>query len=109
MYSDLGQWLKQRKKSNSEIASPISDFGEVSPSVKKVKLSYKEKKLAETIEKDIEKAEKELADAQKTLEDPAVFSSRDKTAETLKKVEIAQKSVDKLYSAWQNLEAKMKG
>jgi ABC transport system ATP-binding/permease protein len=70
------------------------------------KLTYKETKELETIESEIHSAEAVVAEIEKLLADPEFFVTRSKEfPEQEKKLEAAQKTVSRLYTRWDELEA----
>jgi len=109
-YPDLHQWLKERNATETppEEAAPKAKGPEASatPKKKSVKLTYKEKQLAKTIEGDIARAETTLAKLQEDLEKPEVFSDHEKTKEVVAGVEACQRTIEDLYKAWEELDAK---
>ena len=60
------------------------------------------------LEGEIEKAEAELASAHNSLEDPSLITDAAKLLEATTRAEAAQALVDRLYSRWEELEAKLR-
>jgi ATP-binding cassette subfamily F protein uup len=69
-------------------------------------MSWMEQRELEQIEAKVLAAETELEACQQRLGDPGVMSDRHRMTEASQKAADAQKTVDKLYKRWQDLEAK---
>lgn len=74
---------------------------------KPVRLSYMEQREWDQMEANILAAEERLAAAQTAADDPGIASSPGKAAAAYRDLEEAQADVDRLYSRWSELEAKI--
>lgn len=108
-YADYGQWLadlpetSQNKKTQKKSADPAK-------TVKKgAKLSYMDQREYDQIEDKIAEAEKRVSGLQEKMETPEVVSDPKELSSTWAKIEVAQGEVEKLYSRWDELEAKTEG
>lgn len=114
-FADYAQWdvwqgsRQSKGKPNVVSRSPSSRVpavGTESAAVTKKKLSYVEAREFATIEERIGKAEQELLAKRAALEDPAIVGDRLDFRETCAQFEEAQKTVDRLYARWAELEEK---
>jgi ABC transport system ATP-binding/permease protein len=71
------------------------------------RLSYHEKKEWESIEENILEAEQQVDACRREAEDPAISSDAQRLEERYTQLQEAQKLVDRLYSRWAELEAKL--
>ncbi len=83
---------------SSPVASP--------PAVRKKKLSYGEAREFATIEQRIASAEQDLHAKRSALEDPAVASDVGRLRRICDEMGEAQKTIDRLYARWAELEKK---
>lgn len=114
IYADYGQWQAQldgakAKKTKDAESLPVerTKSSAASPAQTK-RLSYMDQREYDRLEGDIEKAEAELAAAHATLEDPSLAANAARLLEATARAEAAQTNVDRLYSRWEELEAKLR-
>jgi len=123
LYADLSQWeaaktaREQQQKQADKQSSATKPAAAPSPADapspgKKVatglkRLSYMEQREWEQMEAKVTAAETELESAQKEMASPTVMANRDKMDAVCRRVDAAQKEVDRLYARWSELEAKM--
>ncbi|HSI35666.1 MAG TPA: ABC-F family ATP-binding cassette domain-containing protein [Tepidisphaeraceae bacterium] len=123
LYADLSQWeaaktareqqQKQADKQSSATrpAAAPSPVDAPSPGKKVAtglkRLTYMEQREWEQMEAKVTTAETELESAQKEMASPTVMANRDKMDAACRRVDTAQKEVDRLYARWSELEAKM--
>jgi ABC transport system ATP-binding/permease protein len=74
--------------------------------VVKKKLSYNEAREFATIEERIAKAEETLEQKRAATEDPKIATDSQRLLTAHSEMEEAQKTVDRLYARWAELEAK---
>ena len=114
-FADYSQWEEwQRLQQTSHAAkSATANTRSVAPtapqksSETKKKLSYQEAREFAVIEQRIVEAEQELQEKQAALEDPDVTGDANILRDACLQVDEAQKNVDRLYSRWAELEAKL--
>jgi ABC transport system ATP-binding/permease protein len=118
-YSQWDLWQEARQKAGNPLGaaqskpsrgSALSPKGPVaslalSPAVKK-KLSHADAREFATIEERIAKAERELRATHAALEDPVVMADAPRLQEACVHVVEVQKTVDKLYARWVELQEK---
>jgi ATP-binding cassette subfamily F protein uup len=114
LYADLAQWeAAQSRREPESKPKPAAPSTATKPEPKKAppglkRLNWNEQREWEQIETKISQAETTLHEAQKEMDDPAVLADRTRLADACKKVESAQLEVTRLYSRWEELEAKQK-
>lgn len=106
-YADYEQWL-------ADLPDALSDKKQekkAAPVVKSVKkggkLSYMDQREYDQIEDLIAEAEIRVTGLQEKMERPEIVSDPKKLADTWAELEAAQSKVEKLYSRWDELEAKL--
>jgi ATP-binding cassette subfamily F protein uup len=108
-YADYEQWLAdlpdaaQDKKQAKKLAASVA------PVKKGGKLSYMDQREYDQIEEQIAEAEIRVSGLQEKMELPEVVADSQELAATWAEVEVAQSEVEKLYSRWDELEAKLEG
>jgi ATP-binding cassette subfamily F protein uup len=108
-YADYEQWLDdlpdaaQDKKQAKKLAASVA------PVKKGGKLSYMDQREYDQIEEQIAEAEIRVSGLQEKMELPEVVADSQELAATWAEVEVAQSEVEKLYSRWDELEAKLEG
>ncbi|MFT5730664.1 MAG: ATP-binding cassette subfamily F protein uup [Desulforhopalus sp.] len=108
-YADYEQWLAdlpdgaQDKKQAKKLAASVA------PVKKGGKLSYMDQREYDQIEEQIAEAEIRVSGLQEKMERPEVVADSKELAATWAEVEVAQSEVEKLYSRWDELEAKLEG
>ena len=108
-YADYEQWLAdlpdgaQDKKQAKKLAASVA------PVKKGGKLSYMDQREYDQIEEQIAEAEIRVSGLQGKMERPEVVADSKELAATWAEVEVAQSEVEKLYSRWDELEAKLEG
>jgi ATP-binding cassette subfamily F protein uup len=112
LYADLAQWEAAQSRRETE-SKPKPTAPANKPEPKKAppglkRLNWNEQREWEQIETKISQAETTLHEAQKEMDDPAVLADRTRLADACKKVETAQLEVQRLYTRWEELEAKQK-
>jgi len=113
-FADYTQWeMWQRSQvaagkvnASVETQSPSGTASAPKVSLTKKKLSYKEARELETIEQRIADAERELQAKHDSLQDPAIMSDGSRLHAVSIEMDAAQKTIDQLYSRWQELEQK---
>ncbi|HTQ62087.1 MAG TPA: ABC-F family ATP-binding cassette domain-containing protein [Candidatus Solibacter sp.] len=114
-FADYSQWEKWRDSQESEkkgkqsagrSATPRAPQSGTPPTTSKRKLSYKETRELESMEQRIAEAEQELRNCQAALRDPAITSDGLRLHNASLRLDEAQKTVDKLYARWAELEHK---
>jgi ATP-binding cassette subfamily F protein uup len=106
---DLWQRTQQAKavRSISAVAPRSPSLGDIArPAAAKKKLSYLEGREFTAMEEKIVEAEQELRNLQMALEDPAVMSDAPRLQVTCAQIEEVQRTVDKLYARWAELDKK---
>ncbi len=103
MYADYNQWLTEQKKQPS--LKKKTKAKKQTVKTKKPKLTYKQRLELESIEETILTAEMEVEKCQEQIENPEVISNAEKLAKWCKLLEPAQKTVEQLYSRWEELES----
>jgi ATP-binding cassette subfamily F protein uup len=113
-FADYSQWERwqnegkqQRDAAEKEQKTAATEPRVQTPPPVKKKLSYMESRDMETIEDRIAQADSALAAARAKLEDPGVTGNSRQLEATLREIEEAQATVDKLYERWAELEAKI--
>jgi ATP-binding cassette subfamily F protein uup len=118
-YSQWELWQEARQKASKALVAPQSKPSRgsaltpkapvaspaLSPAVKK-KLSHADAREFATIEERIAQAESELHATYAALEDPVVMADAPRLQEVCVHVAEVQKTVDKLYARWVELEEK---
>ena len=108
-YADYEQWLAdlpdgaQDKKQAKKLAALVA------PVKKGGKLSYLDQREYDQIEEQIAEAEIRVSGLQEKMGLPEVVADSKELAATWAEVEVAQSEVEKLYSRWDELEAKLEG
>jgi len=114
-FADYSQWeewqrLQQTNHAAKSAIANTRNAAQTAPqksSEAKKKLSYQEAREFAVIEQRIVEAEQELQEKQAALEDPEVTGDANILRDACLQVEEAQKNVDRLYSRWAELEAKL--
>jgi ATP-binding cassette subfamily F protein uup len=113
-FADYSQWERwqnegkqQRDAAEKEQKTAATEPRVQTPPPARKKLSYMESRDMETIEDRIAQADSALAAARAKLEDPGVTGNSRQLEATLREIEEAQATVDKLYERWAELEAKI--
>jgi ATP-binding cassette subfamily F protein uup len=113
-FADYSQWETWQREGKKKPAS-ASTNGKSAPAVQEIKseskpsrkkLTFAETREYETMEQRIAEAEKLLHDYSRELEDPAVTADAAKLRDACLRMEKAQKTVDRLYLRWEELEQK---
>lgn len=108
-FADYLQWqnaqkeLKNKDSYRSEKSTSSSSESKISK-----KLSYNEQREFEQMEKKIADAEATLMHCQEQSEDPIIQSSASRLQEVYATMKTAQDEVERLYTRWAELEAKIK-
>jgi ATP-binding cassette subfamily F protein uup len=113
-FADFAQWTdwqgSREMKGTSNVASrdqrSRSTAVETKPAAARKRLSYVEAREFATIEERIAQAEQELQAKRAALENPASASERLDFQDTCAQFEEAQRTVDRLYERWAELEKK---
>ena len=107
-YSQWESWLKDRTKQATKPKTQRAAASEAKVETKtgKRKLSFSETREYETMEQRIAEAERAVQTQSLLLEDPAVTSDPARLREACVQMEEAQKTVDRLYLRWHELEEK---
>ena len=106
-YADYGQWLADLPEAAQEKKTAKKAPGNTKTVKKAGKLSYMDQREYDQIEDQIAGAEELASALQEKMELPEVVSDPDKLAETWEALERAQAEVERLYSRWDELEAKL--
>ena len=112
-FADYSQWESAqagRRESVKILArgkeGPFVGTGAEKPAPARRKLGYLEAREYATIEQRIAEAEQALHAKRAQLEDPAIASDGPRLITVHEEMETAQKTVDKLYARWSELEEK---
>jgi ATP-binding cassette subfamily F protein uup len=112
-FADYSQWeewqrSQQLKRTASEEIGNRSrrETANSTPISAKKRLSYLEAREYASIEAAVEEAEEDLRAKLAALHDPAIMSNAPQLQLAMSEVEQAQKTVDRLYARWSELEAK---
>jgi ABC transport system ATP-binding/permease protein len=107
-YAQWNLWQAARQKTGKALVEPQNrpSRGSAAAPAAKRKLSYAETLEFATIEERIAQAERELQVTCASLEDPAVMADAPRLQEACTHVVEIQKTVDRLYSRWAELENK---
>jgi ATP-binding cassette subfamily F protein uup len=103
-----GQLAAGKTNASVETQSPSATAIASRTSLTKKKLSFKESRELETIEERIADAERELQSKHDALLDPAIMSDGLRLHAASLELELAQKTIDDLYTRWVELEQKLK-
>ena len=103
-----GQQSAGKTNASVETQSPSASSNAGRASLTKKKLSFKETRELETIEERIADAEKELQSKHDALLEPAIMSDGMRLHAASLELEVAQKTIDDLYTRWVELELKLK-
>lgn len=108
LFADYSQWEQARteRAKQQKVAETKAARAVPAPAVKK-KLSFREAREHEVMEAKIHEAEALLAMAQAELQKPEVASDTLRLQSAYENLETARIEVDKLYSRWAELEAKL--
>jgi ATP-binding cassette subfamily F protein uup len=106
IFADREQYEQAKKNARQKPKEKIVVKTESKPTLPPKKMSWMEQRELEQIEAKVLAAETELEACQQRLGDPGVMSDRHRMTEASQKAADAQKTVDKLYKRWQDLEAK---
>jgi ATP-binding cassette subfamily F protein uup len=109
-YASVGQWLSAYERATETRTQPASRptasaAPRPTPAVKARKLSYREQQEWEGMEAAITAAEAALVERQTEVE-RAATAGHAVLAEACRALEAAQRSVERLYERWQELEAR---
>lgn len=102
-FADYTQWETQVQEQEDERAAG-EKAKKAEAKDRKKGLSTSEKKELLEISDRIEKAEQVVRGFQKDMENPEIMSNHDKLIDLQKRLEQAQKDVEKLYRRWEDLE-----
>ena len=105
-------WQRSQQKGTTNLPTGgkrLSVPSESTSTTTKKKLSYLEARELETIEERIAEGDKILEARRAALEDPAVTSDPPRLQATCIELDEAQKSLDRLYARWSELEKKKSG
>ena len=108
-FADYSQWESWQQERERAIQSPKQATGTApakSPTPARKKLSYLEAREFAGIEQSIAETEQLVKDRQRQLEDPAIASDASRLVTAQAEHEAAQKSLEKLYARWAQLEEK---
>jgi ATP-binding cassette subfamily F protein uup len=109
-YSQWESWQAGRRESSRIRAEkkeiPLLGTAAVKPTPARRKLAYLEAREYATIEQRIAEAEQALQAKRAQLEDPAIVSDGPRLITVNEEMEAVQKTVDKLYARWSELEEK---
>ncbi|HXM93398.1 MAG TPA: ABC-F family ATP-binding cassette domain-containing protein [Candidatus Dormibacteraeota bacterium] len=113
-FADYTQWESWQRSQlaagkinlSVETQSPSGTARAPKSSLTKKKLSYKEARELETIEQRIAEAEKELQTKHDALQDLAILSDGSRLHAASIEMDAAQKTIDRLYARWVELEQK---
>ncbi len=103
-----GQQSAGKTNASVETQSPSTSSNAGRASLTKKKLSFKETRELETIEERIADAERELQSKHDALLEPAIMSDGMRLHAASLELEVAQKTIDDLYTRWVDLEQKLK-
>lgn len=106
-YASVDQWLSAYERASAEAAKPVAP---PSPRVratppKRRKLSFREQQEWDRIEADIVAAEEAVAQCERAVQ-IASGAGHNVLADACRALEEAQRTVERLYSRWQELEVK---
>ncbi len=110
-FGNVSQWLTAHERAAIDAAKPAPSASgpkSASPSQKAKKLSFKEKQEFDGMEAAITAAEA-VVTARDADVQAASNAGRQALTDACKRLEDAQKAVEKLYARWQELEAKTSG
>lgn len=109
-YSDCAQWIQAMKKQEKAGGKKKNHPGKRAPAVKSgkpaQKLSNKEKFELEQMEGRILEAEEEVRRIERTLSEPETAQSSDLLNQLCSDLKTAQEKTERLYTRWEELEAK---
>jgi ATP-binding cassette subfamily F protein uup len=105
VYASVGQWLTAYERATAEAARPVAKAAAPRPSARPRKLSYREQQEWEGMEAAITAAERAAAERQAAVE-KAATAGHAALADACRALEEAQRAVERLYSRWEELEAK---
>ncbi|HUR54727.1 MAG TPA: ABC-F family ATP-binding cassette domain-containing protein [Gemmataceae bacterium] len=106
LYGSVGQWLEAYEKATAPAEVKAAPKAAPAPAKQKAKkLSYKEQQEWDGMEAAVVAAE-EAAAAREADVQAAATKGRDAIASACKALDEAQKTVERLYARWQELEAK---
>jgi ATP-binding cassette subfamily F protein uup len=108
-FADYSQWETWQRAQEIKAATPAAEKSAAAatrPPAAKRKLSYIEAREFAEIESRISEAEQTLAEKLSALNDPAVASDGPRLLALSAEVEEAQRTVDRLYARWAELEEK---
>jgi ABC transport system ATP-binding/permease protein len=107
LYGSVGQWLAAYEKATAEPVKPAAPSAPRAPTAapKPRKLSYREQQELEQMEAAILAAEEAVAERHAEVERSAT-AGHVALADACRALEDAQRTVERLYARWQELEAK---
>lgn len=108
-YADYEQWLADLPEATQDKKIQKKSTGPVKPVKKGGKLSYMDQREYDQIEDQIAETELRVSGLQEKMDTPEVVSDSKELAATWAELEVAQGEVEKLYSRWDELEAKLEG
>jgi ATP-binding cassette subfamily F protein uup len=111
-YAEYSQWIADMSaKAKVAVSVPASGKQKIETPApkKKVKLSYMDQREYDQIEETIQEAELMVEELQQRMELPEVASNPVAAAQCWEELEGAQKEVERLYTRWDELEAKKAG
>lgn len=112
LFADLSQWeqdLKNRRQSLKKTARPPeSTTSRSTPKDNGKRLSYMEQREYDKMEGEIMEAEQDLALKQEQIADPKISTSSSELQKATIALKTAEELVEKLYTRWTELEAKLR-
>ncbi len=109
-YADYTQWeIAQREASAAAAVVARPKAAPAAPKPSSRKLSYREQQEWDRMESAIEQAEQAAAAADSAAADPSVAADHVVLSARLRALTDAQSEVERLYTRWAELEAKLKG
>lgn len=115
LYPELSQWERAQELAKqaeaaanrkASAAKAAADRPAAAPSSAKKRLTWNEQRELEGIEVAIHRAEEQVAQFQSQVSDPKVMADHVKMHEACDRLGAAQTEVERLYTRWQELEAK---
>jgi ABC transport system ATP-binding/permease protein len=104
-YASVGQWLAAHERATEPAKPAKTEPGAPRPAGKSKKLNYKEQQEFDGMEAAILEAEEELAARQSAVEQSAT-AGHTVLADACRAMEEAQRTVERLYTRWAELEGK---
>jgi ATP-binding cassette subfamily F protein uup len=104
-YASVGQWLASYERAAEPAKPARTDTSALRPAAKPKKLSYREQQEFDSMEAAILAAEEELAERQAAV-DVAATGGHAALADACRAMEEAQRTVERLYARWAELDGK---